>query len=77
MVSNQCCREPFANDSGDLISGLLALGIVSAVIFLLGQGVKEHPHVRGWLRRLAERKSFQATPTFRNEWEVAVRDGLI
>ena len=53
------------------------LGVISSITFLLGESVKQYPNVRDWLRRLAERKSFQATPSFRNQMEIAVRDGLI
>ena len=55
----------------------IALAVPGSVIFLLGQNIKQHSNVCDWFRRLAERESFQATPSFMAQIELATRDGLI
>lgn len=55
----------------------IALGVVSPIAFLLGVDLKRHANVRGWLRRLAERPSFQATHSFMDHMNAAERDGLL
>ncbi|GAB4349202.1 MAG: glutathione S-transferase [Immundisolibacter sp.] len=55
----------------------IALGVVTPIAFLLGIDVKQHPNVRDWLLRLAERQSFQNTYSFMDHMNAAERDGLL
>ncbi|RLA54174.1 MAG: hypothetical protein DRR42_02540 [Gammaproteobacteria bacterium] len=55
----------------------IALGVVTPIAFLLGIDIKQHPNVRNWLLRVAERPSFQNTYSFMDHMAAAERDGLM
>jgi glutathione S-transferase len=55
----------------------IALGVVVPIAFLCGMSVKPFPKLSRWIRRLAQRKSFQQTSSFMNHIEVATAKNLL
>ena len=55
----------------------IALGVVVPIGFLCGQSVKKFPRLTRWIRRLAERPSFQNTPSFVDHIRIAEEQDLI
>jgi len=68
-------RDYFGGDEFSIAD--IALGVVTPVLFLVGVSLKQHPGIRDWVLRLAERESFLATPSFRNHIETAEKEGLL